>query len=113
MDTLTRTLAALSDPTRRAILAQLKNGPATVNDLVQPFSVSQQAISKHLGYLAKAKLIRKTKEGRQSICELNPLPLRELEGWVMEYREFWEGAINRLDEFLKENKEVRNNGRSK
>lgn len=110
---MTRTFAELSDPTRRVILAQLKNGPESVNDLVQPFSVLQQAISNHLANLAKAKLIRKTKEGRQSICELNPLPLRELEGWVMEYRQFWEGAINRLDEFLKEKKEVRNNGRSK
>lgn len=86
VDTLTITFAALSDPTRRAILAQLKFGPASVNDLVKPFSVSQQAISKHLAYLAKAKLIRKTKEGRQSICELNPLPLKELESWVRQYQ---------------------------
>jgi DNA-binding transcriptional ArsR family regulator len=79
-------------------------GPASVNELAEPFKVSQQAISKHLAYLERAKLIKKHKDGRQNICELNAEPFRQVDSWVSKYRTFWEGAIDRLDEFLSEMK---------
>lgn len=90
------TLAALSDPTRRAILGRLKVGPASVTDLTEPFGMSQQAISKHLAYLERANLVRTRREGRQQIRELNPAPLRDVAEWTEEYRTFWEGAFTRL-----------------
>lgn len=100
MDTLSITLAALSDPTRRAILGRLKAGPAPVTELSEPFRVSQQAISKHLAYLERANLVRTRREGRQQIRELNPAPIREVVDWAEEYRHFWEGAFNRLGRLL-------------
>jgi DNA-binding transcriptional ArsR family regulator len=89
-------LAALSDPTRRAILARLRTGPASVSELSEPFGVSQQAISKHLAYLERANLVRTRREGRQQVRELNPAPIREVADWTEEYRSFWEGAFHRL-----------------
>lgn len=100
MDTLSTTLAALCDPTRRGILAALCDGPATVNELAEPFDMSQQAISKHLAYLERAGLVSKQRDGRQQICRLNPEPLREVQTWVEPYRQFWDGAFNRLDRLL-------------
>ena len=96
VDSLSTTLAALSDPTRRAILVRLKAGPASVTELSEPFGVSQQAISKHLAYLERAELIRTRREGRQQIRELNPAPIREVADWAEEYRSYWEGAFSRL-----------------
>jgi DNA-binding transcriptional ArsR family regulator len=100
VDSLSTTLAALSDPTRRAILARLKAGPASVTELSEPFGVSQQAISKHLAYLERAKLVRTRREGRQQIRELNPAPIREVAEWTEEYRRYWEGAFSRLRQLL-------------
>ncbi len=100
VDTLSVTLAALSDPTRRAILARLRAGPASVMDLREPFGVSQQAISKHLAYLERANLVRTRRVGRQQIRELNPAPIREVVDWTDEYRRYWEGAFNRLGDLL-------------
>ena len=101
VDTLSVTLAALSDPTRRAILARLTMGPAAVVELCEPFGVSQQAISKHLAYLERANLVRTRRVGRRQIRELNPAPLREVAEWTEDYRRFWEGAFNRLGNLLK------------
>jgi DNA-binding transcriptional ArsR family regulator len=100
VDSLSLTLAALSDPTRRAILTRLKAGPASVMQLSEPFGVSQQAISKHLAYLQRANLVQTRRDGRQQIRELNPAPIREVAEWTEEYRRHWEGALNRLRHFL-------------
>ena len=100
VDQLTTTFAALSDPTRRAILARLQTGPASVAELTEPFAISQQAISKHLATLEGAQLIRKRKEGRQSICELAPERIREVADWAESYRQFWGGAFGRLKVLL-------------
>ena len=96
MDTLSVTFAALSDPTRRAILGRLRAGPASVAELSEPFGVSQQAISKHLAYLERANLVHTRREGRQQVRELNPGPLREVANWTDEYRRYWDGAFSRL-----------------
>lgn len=95
------TFLALCDPTRRAILERLRDGAATVNELAAPFGVSQQAISKHLAYLERASLIEKRKEGREQFCSLRAKPLRQAYEWMDEYRQFWEGAFDRLDAMLK------------
>ena len=100
VDTLSVTLAALSDPTRRAILARLRTGPASVSELSEPFGVSQQAISKHLAYLERAKLVRTRRDGRQQIRELNPMPIRAVAEWAEEYRRDWQGAFSRLRDLL-------------
>jgi len=100
VDSLSATLAALSDPTRRAILARLKEGPAAVCELAEPFHISQQAISKHLAYLEQARLIRKQRQGRQQICELDPLPMQEAAAWIEDYRREWEAAFGRLRALL-------------
>lgn len=101
MDQLNLTFLALSDPTRRVILQRLRRGAATVNELAEPFGVSQQAISKHLAYLERASLIEKRKEGREQFCSLRAEPLRQAYEWMDEYRQFWEGAFARLDAMLK------------
>lgn len=100
VDSLSVTLAALSDPTRRVLLAQLRNGPASVVELAGPFGISQQAISKHLAYLERARLVRTRREGRRQIRELNPAPIGEVAAWVEEYRQYWRGAFGRLDAAL-------------
>lgn len=96
VDSLSVTFAALSDPTRRAILAQLKGGPASVSELAKPFHVSQQAISKHLAYLERANLVQTRRAGRLQVRELNPVPLEEAARWVGDYRRHWQGAFVRL-----------------
>jgi DNA-binding transcriptional ArsR family regulator len=105
VNSLNLTFVALSDPTRRRILDLLREGPATVNQLAGPFGVSQQAISKHLAYLERAKLIEKRKEGRQHFCSLNPVSLKEACDWMEGYREFWEEAFDRLDVLLEDLKQ--------
>lgn len=105
VDKLSLTLGALSDPTRRAILARLKAGPASVTELSQPFRMSQQAVSKHLASLQRARLIRKRRDGRKQICELTPAPMREVATWVDDYRQHWEEAFDRLRVLLQEQPE--------
>ena len=100
VDTLSLTLAALSDPTRRAILGRLKAGPASVTALSEPFGVSQQAISKHLACLERANLVRTRREGRQQVRELNPAPIREVANWAEEYRSHWRSAFSRLHDLM-------------
>ncbi|MGH9163631.1 MAG: ArsR/SmtB family transcription factor [Vicinamibacteraceae bacterium] len=107
MDALSVTMAALADPTRRAILARLKSGPATVTELCQPFRMSQQAVSKHVAYLEQARLVRKRRDGRQQICELAPAPIREVADWASDYRRHWEAAFSRLRGLLQRQKDQR------
>lgn len=104
VDALTVTLSAVADPTRRSILDRLKRGPATVGELAEPYEISQQAISKHLAYLERARLIEKRREGRQHVCTLNSGPLAEVAGWTEQFRRFWEESYERLDSYLVEMK---------
>jgi DNA-binding transcriptional ArsR family regulator len=104
VDKLSTAFAALSDPTRRHIVDRLTRGPATVAELTEPFSVSQQAISKHLAYLERARLIQREKIGRENFCTLNPLVLRDVASWAERYRRFWEESYERLDMLLEEMK---------
>jgi len=99
---MSATFAALSDSTRRAILVRLKEGPASVSELAEPFLISQQAISKHLAYLERARLIEKRRDGRQQVCRLNPEPMQDVAAWVEQYRRFWEDALGQLDSLLHE-----------
>jgi DNA-binding transcriptional ArsR family regulator len=107
VDSLNLTFVALSDPTRRIILDRLRKAPATVSELAEPFGISQQAISKHLAYLERAKLIEKRKEGRQHFCSLNrgSPSLREAHDWMEGYCEFWEEAFGRMDVLLEDLKQ--------
>jgi DNA-binding transcriptional ArsR family regulator len=100
-DHLTATFAALADPTRRAILARLTLGEASVNDLAQPFSISQPAISKHLKVLERAGLISRGREAQWRPCKLEGSALKDVSDWLEPYRRFWEQRLDRLDEHLK------------
>jgi len=102
VDSLSATLAAFADPTRRLILQRLTLGPASVNDLAKPFRITQQAVSKHLAYLERAKLIEKRKDGRRHICNLKGKPFKQVADWMEQYRRFWEERFDRLDTYLKE-----------
>jgi DNA-binding transcriptional ArsR family regulator len=101
-DSLSATLAALADPTRRAILAQLAQGEATVTELAEPFEVSLPAISKHLKVLERAQLISRSRDAQWRPCHLNPEPLKDLVGWLEHYRQFWEPSFDRLDSYVQE-----------
>ncbi len=102
MDRLSLTFSALADPTRRAILARLSSGPASVNELAAPFSMSLPAVSKHLKVLEKAQLIARGKEAQWRPCEIKAAPLKEATDWMEQYRQFWEARFDRLEEYLKE-----------
>ena len=102
IDPLDNTFAALSDPTRRAILARLRQGPATVTELAQPFTISLQAISKHLRVLERAGLLVRKRQGRIHYLRLNPQPLKDATGWLTRYEQFWESQFDALDQFLTE-----------
>jgi len=97
---LTITLAALADPTRRAILARLANGEASVSELAAPFPVSLPAISKHLKVLERAGLISRSREAQWRPCRLEAAPLEEVAEWVERYRHAWEERFDRLDDYL-------------
>ena len=100
--TLDATFAALADPTRRAILAQLATGEATVGEIAQPFTMSQPAISKHLKVLEHAGLIQRSRDGQRRPCRIEAGPLKEANGWIERYRAIWEGNYARLDALLEE-----------
>ena len=100
-DALSQTLSALADPTRRAILARLSTGPATVTELAEPFDISLPAISRHLKVLETAGLISRGREAQWRPCRLEAEPLRQLDGWLGKYRKFWEGSFDRMDAYLK------------
>ncbi|MBL8021791.1 MAG: helix-turn-helix transcriptional regulator [Leptospirales bacterium] len=100
-DKLSITFHALADPTRRAILANLSRGEATVNELARPFDMSLPAISKHLKVLERAGLIVRGREAQWRPCKLKATPLKEASGWIEEYRRFWEERLDRLDDYLR------------
>lgn len=97
---LDATFAALADPTRRAILARLASGEASVMELAAPFDMSQPAISKHLKVLERAGLIARGREAQRRPCRLEAEPLREVLEWVADYREFWDQRLDRLQAYL-------------
>jgi len=99
-DRLDATFAALADPTRRAILARLRRGDATVAELSAPFAISQPAISKHLKVLERAGLIARGREAQRRPCRLEAAPLREAVDWLANYRDYWEESYQRLDALL-------------
>jgi DNA-binding transcriptional ArsR family regulator len=110
-DTLSITFAAIADPTRRAILARLAAGPATVKDLSAPFPMSGPAVSKHLRVLERAGLIARGREAQWRPCRLEAAPLKEVAEWATQYRRFWEQSFNRLDTHLRELQKGRNRPR--
>jgi DNA-binding transcriptional ArsR family regulator len=101
-DPLSATFAALADPTRRAILARLARGEATVKDLAAPFDMTQPAISKHLRVLERAGLIEQGRQAQWRPRRLRAGPLRDIADWVNEYRRHWEVSFDRLDAYLRE-----------
>jgi DNA-binding transcriptional ArsR family regulator len=102
MDDLSVTFSALSDPTRRAILARLAEGQATVTELASPFEISLPAVSKHLKVLERAGLIERGREAQWRPCRLRAEPLREVDDWVEQYRVHWEESLDRLGDYLRE-----------
>jgi DNA-binding transcriptional ArsR family regulator len=101
-DQLSATFAALADPTRRAILARLASGEASVKELAQPFQISLPAISKHLKVLERAGLIERGRKAQWRPCRLEASPLKEVADWVEHYRQFWEESFDRLDDYLRQ-----------
>ena len=109
-DPLSITFAALADPTRRAILARLSRGEATVTELAAPFAMSLPGISKHLKVLQRAGLIEQGREAQWRPCRLKAERLREVSDWVETYRHFWQESLDRLGEYLREVQAAGNNG---
>jgi DNA-binding transcriptional ArsR family regulator len=103
---LDATFFALADPTRRAILARLAEGEASVAELTEPFAMSQPAISRHLKVLEKAGLIRRSREAQRRPCRLEPKPMVEASAWIERYRALWEQTYQRLDALLDEIKAI-------
>jgi|SRR5688500_8917825 DNA-binding transcriptional ArsR family regulator len=114
-DHLSTTFSALADPTRRAILARLTAGEATVKELSAPFAISGPAVSKHLRVLERAGLITRGREAQSRPCRLEAAPLREVAEWAETYRRFWDESYERLDEYLQHLKqeEERTHGNGK
>jgi DNA-binding transcriptional ArsR family regulator len=110
-DTLSLTLSALADPTRRAILARLSQGDATVNELAEPFDISLPAISRHLKVLEGAGLITRGREAQWRPCRLEAAPLKQVDGWLERYRKFWEGSFDRMDVYLKQIQKAQTKGK--
>jgi len=100
-DPLSATFSALADPTRRAILARLAEGSATVKELSAPFPISGPAVSKHLRVLERAGLITQTRDAQWRPCRLEAAPLKEVAAWAEDYRRFWDESYERLDEYLR------------
>jgi len=100
--TLDATFAALADPTRRAILARLASGEASVNELAEPFDMTLPGVSKHLKVLERAGLVSRGRVAQSRPCRLEAAPLREAADWVESYRRFWEGSFDRLEDYLRE-----------
>jgi DNA-binding transcriptional ArsR family regulator len=100
-DRLSTTLAALADPTRRAILARLALGETSVTELAEPFEMSLPAVSKHLKVLERAGLIARGREAQWRPCRIEPAALKHVDDWLEEYRRLWAGRLDRLDDYLK------------
>lgn len=113
-DRLSATFSALADPTRRAILARLAEGEASVTELAEPFAMSLPAVSKHLKVLERAGLIARGREAQWRPCRLEPAPLAQASGWLERYRSFWEQSFDRLEDYLTDlqSKETRHDGDS-
>ncbi|MGF1635403.1 MAG: ArsR/SmtB family transcription factor [Phycisphaerae bacterium] len=101
-DRLSTTFAALADPTRRAILDRLTRGEASVGELAEPFEMSMPAVSKHLKVLERAGLVERSRQAQWRPCRLSPEPLKDVDGWLERYRQFWEESFDRLEAYLKE-----------
>lgn len=101
-DPLSMTFAALADPTRRAILARLSEGDATVNEIAAPFEMSLPAVSKHLKVLETAGLITRSRTAQWRPCHLEAGPLKEANGWIGHYRRFWDESFDRLDDYIRQ-----------
>ncbi len=99
-DALSATFAALADPTRRAILARLATGETSVSELAAPFSISMPAVTKHLKVLERAGLITRGRHAQWRPCKLQAQPLRAANGWMEQYRQFWDERFDRLDDYL-------------
>jgi len=103
-DTLSATFQAVSDPTRRTILARLAQGEATVQELAEPLPMSQPAVSKHLKVLEKAGLIERRREAQRRWCRLQAKPLRDVAVWASEFQQYWDESFERLDSLLEAEK---------
>jgi DNA-binding transcriptional ArsR family regulator len=101
-DPISITFSALADPTRRAILARLANGEATVTELAEPFAMTLPAISKHLKVLERAGLISRGRNAQWRPCRLEAAPLEDVTNWLEQYRQFWEERFSRLDDHLRD-----------
>jgi DNA-binding transcriptional ArsR family regulator len=111
---LDSTFAALADPTRRAILARLASGEASVTELAEPFEMSLPAVSKHLKVLERAGLIARGRNAQWRPCRLEAKPLKDVAEWVEDYRRFWDETYDRLDDYLQElQRKERNHGRKR
>jgi DNA-binding transcriptional ArsR family regulator len=97
-------MAAVADPTRRAIIDQLARGPARVTDVAAPFAMSLNAVSKHVKVLERARLVRRSRRGREHTLALEPRPLRDVMRWASRYERFWNDRIDRLETFLQKEK---------
>jgi DNA-binding transcriptional ArsR family regulator len=114
-DQLSTTFGALADPTRRAILARLAKGQASVTEIAEPFDMTLPAISKHLKVLEHAGLIARGREAQWRPCRLDAGPLKDVDDWVERYRRFWEQSFDRLESYLQElqRKDKRKSGRKR
>ncbi len=106
VDRLSTTFSALSDPTRREMINVLSRGPASVHQLTEPFALSQQMISKHIAFLVRARIVTKTKRGRESICTLRPQAIKTISDWAISYRQLWEERFDKLDAVVAQMKEA-------
>src|ERR1700743_3599206 len=113
VDRLEIKFSALADPTRRAMIERLSRGPASVRGLTEPFALSQQMISKHIAYLVRARIVIKTKRGRESVCTLRPEAIKTVSDWATNYRRCWEERFNKLDVVVNQMKkeEIRNDSK--
>jgi DNA-binding transcriptional ArsR family regulator len=99
-DQLSQVLAAVADPTRRAIVAALARGPATISEIAKPFPVSFNAVSKHMMVLERAGLVERQARGRERVCRLRPRGLRRANSWLEQYRQFWEERLDALENYV-------------
>src|SRR5262245_41549448 len=113
LDPLSTTLSALADPTRRAILARLVQGEATVNELAEPFEISLPAVSRHLKVLERAGLISRSREAQWRPCRLEPQSLRALDDWLSVYRRFWDEGFDKMAAYIDELKTGAGDDRAK
>src|SRR6202050_5639908 len=98
--TIDRVAAAISDPTRRRIIERLARGPARISDVARPFSMSLTGFCKHVRVLERARLVRRTRQGRENTLELSAEPLRDVARWISRYERFWNTRLDRLEEFF-------------